>query len=433
MQHYKRGSFRRGFRNILSFTFFTIITVLFFLSSCEDDPSRIGMEFKSVLSQVQPVYVDTFSVYSSVESQDSMQTDHAGYALLGNFMDPVFGWSNASFLTQYRLSDPWNPGHNPDVDSVKLFLKVEDYTGNEVTRQTVNVYELFKNIYFDSLYYSNLDVKDSISEWPVGSATFLPTDSLIVVFLSKTFGRKIMHDTGNLDNQQAFLSHFKGFYVDVNKIAENGNGGFVKINLLAGESYMAIYYHNDVQSGLMFPFYINGYSARVNLFEHHYDEASAASGIRYLNQGLEDSVIYVQGMNGVITKLYIPGIKTFRDSSIIINSARLIIPLSPDDPLASMLKNPEQLILKIKGSHGKYWDIVDRMYYPDFYGGKLDEEKGQYSMGITKHIQEYISGKTEANEFYLMVSDPAYNARRAVLNARLNSNPLKLVIIYSRM
>ncbi len=418
-------------RIVLSVPLLMIIVFLFLLVSCEDNPSQVGLELKNALGQIQPVQVDTISVFSSVETMDSVRSDHSGYSLLGNFQDPVFGWSEASFITQYRLSNPWIPGNNADVDSVKLFLQVNSYTGNEVSEQTVNVYELFQNFYFDSIYYSNLNVKDSISEWPVGSATFHPKDSMIVVSLSKSFGRKIIQDTAVLKDQYLFLSHFKGFYINVNKVSGSGDGGFIRINLLSSESYMALYYHNDLNDQLMFPFYINTYSVRVNLFDHNYEEAPPETRIRYLNQGIEDSVMYVQGMSGVYTHLFIPGFKSFRDSSIILNSVRLIIPVSPDDTLTSTLKNPEKLILKVKESDGRFYDIIDYQY-PEFYGGTLDTETGEYSIGLTKHVQNYLTGNTDVNDFYLTIENSNYDAHRAVLNACLHSNPLKVEVIYTR-
>ena len=405
-----------------------VISLVFLMISCEEDPTQVGLELKSVLGQAQPVLVDTLSVFSSVESLDSARTDHFSYAILGHFQDPVFGGSKASFITQYRLSEPWTPGHNADVDSVKLFLVVNAYNGNETTEQTVNVYELFKTIFFDSLYYSNLNVKDSISEWPVGSATFHPEDTMIVVYLSKTFGRKILNDTAVLKNQDLFLSHFKGFYIDVNKKTGINEGGFVKINLLVAQSYMAIYYHNDLSSQLMFPFYINNYSARVNLFEHHYDEAPENTRIKYLNQGIEDSVMYVQGLSGVYTRLYVPGIETFKDSSIILNSVRLIIPL--DTILPSPIPPPENLNVLVK-KNGLFYQILDAGF-PEFFDGYLNKGEGTYSIGMTKHFQDYLLGKNKDNVFYLMVSNSGLSTERAVLRSRLNSNPMKLEMIYTR-
>ena len=424
-----KGGFSRFFGKILSAVlFFVLPSVILLMVSCEEDPTQIGIELKNVLGQSQPVSVDTISVFSYAESMDSIRSDHFSYAVLGNFQDPVFGWTNASFIAQYRLSQPWTPGHGADVDSVKLYLVVDSYNGNETTGQTVNVYESYKTLNFDSIYYSNMNVKDSISEWPVGSATFHPEDTMIVVYLAPSFGRRIINDTAVLKNQDSFLSHFKGFYIDVNKSTESNTAGFVKINLIAPQSYMAIYYHNDLSSSLMFPFYINSYSSRVNLFEHNYEEAPPDTRIRYLDQDIEDSVLYVQGPAGVYSRLEIPGIKAFRDSGIVLNSVKLILPVDSIPPTA--IRKPPNLSLMVK-DNGKFYHIMDTQL-PDYYDGNLNEKEGNYTIGLTKQLQSYLLGKSDLTTFYLMVNDPGINTERVILRSRLNSNPLKLKIIYTR-
>jgi len=424
----KKDLYRFSRRIISWFLLLPVFLAGLLMISCEDDPSQVGLELKSVLGQIQPVTVDTISVFTSAESMDSVRTDHFDYALLGNFRDPVFGWSDASFITQYRLSEPWNPGHNADVDSVKLFLLVDRYNGNETTPLTVNVYELYKTLFFDSLYYSNLHVTDSISEWPVGSSTFHPEDSVIVVYLSKTFGRKIIGDTAVLDNQDLFLNHFKGFYINTDKTSGNNEGGFIRIHLLAAESYMAIYYHNDLTTQAAYPFYINSYSSRVNIFNHNYDEAPAETRIRYLNQGKEDSVMYVQGMSGVYTRMDIPGMKQFRDSSIILNGVNLIIPV--DTTISTPIQKPSNLSVMIK-ENGVFYQIID-VGLPEFYNGYLYKDSGIYKIGMTKHFQDYLLGKNDYTTLYLMVNNPGVNTERVVLKSRLNSEPLKLELVYTR-
>ncbi len=416
----------RRYRSFL--TFLLVLFPVFMMISCEDEPSQVGLELKSVLGQAQPVMVDTINVYSSVVSMDSVRTDHFDYAVVGNFLDPVFGRTNASFVTQYRLSQPWSPGHNADVDSVKLFLVVDNYNGNMTTEQTLNVYESFKTLFFDSLYYSNFQVKDSISEWPVGSAVIHPVDTMIVVYLSKTFGRKILRDTAVLKNQDLFLSHFKGLYIDVDKASGINEGGLVKINLLTRGSYMAIYYHNDLNPHLMFPFYFNSYSARVNLYEHDYEEAPAATRIKYLDQGIEDSVMYVQGLGGVYTRLDLSGISIFRDSSIILNSVKLIIPV--DTTVFTPAERPGSLSMRFV-QDGTFYNIVDTRY-PEFYDGTLDDKTGLYTIGMTQHFQDYLLGRNDQTVLYLMVNNPSQSTGRIVLRSRLNSDPMVLKIVYTR-
>lgn len=407
-----------------------ILLVFTGLMSCEDDATQIGLEFKEVLNQVQPEYSDTFSIFTSVETIDSLPTSNAAIAILGDYVDPVFGRAKSSFVCQYRLASPWDPGFNAEVDSMKLFLQPDGYYGNGLIKQTVNVYELLMDIYADSTYYSTFDPRDSISEWPIGSATFLPSDSVIEITLSKTYARKIIQDTANLHFQSDFIRAFKGFYMDVDPL--QGDGAFVKINILSTDTYAAIYYHNDTHESLQFLFYINAYAARVNLFEHHYDEASPTTAIPNLNNGQEDSVIYAQGMAGVISRLEIPGLKTLRDSgNIIVNSAQLVFPLSADDPAGSAALHPDKVDVNVI-EDGIFYTLADQQFSEDYYGGTFDDVEEVYSLNITRHIQGYLKGSHDYTTLYLTLPNQVYNPSRVIINGRIHTNPLKLVLTYTR-
>ena len=428
MRKYKRGIWGIVRRPVFLLIF--LVSVLAAVVSCEDDPTDIGLEMKSVLGRVQPVYVDTLVVNTSVWTRDSVRTDHSSSLVVGNTLDPVFGWTNATIVTQYRLSNPWTPGNNADVDSVKLFLVVSDYTGNEVTEQDVRVYESFRTLRIDTIYYSNFQMGDSISEWPVGSATYHPGDSMVTVYLSKSFGRKILRDTAVLKDQALFLSHFKGFFIATDKVSQPGDGGTIEINLLSAETYLAIYYHNDLADNLMYPFYINGYCARLGMYEHRYDEAPAETAIRYLDQETTDTVFYVQGLGGVYTRLTIPGLKRYRDSSIVLNNVHLEIPVH-NDPMGDLIRKPSLLALRV-WRDSVFQDVIDRDA-PEFYDGLYYEDENIYSVNFTGHVQEYLKGKNEDTVYYLMNDVPSFAMERVILNSWYKSEPMRLILIYTEL
>lgn len=406
------------------------VAIMSGISGCEDEATQIGLEFKEVLSQVQPVYTDTFSIFSSTETIDSLPTHNATVAIVGDYVDPVFGRMKSSFVSQFRLESPWEPGFNAEVDSMKIFLESGGYYGNGLIKQTLNVYELLMDIYNDSVYYSTFDPTDSISEWPIGSTTFLPTDSIVEITLSKSFARRIIRDTANLHFQSDFIKAFKGLYFNVDPLP--GEGAVVRFNILSTSSYLVIYYHNDTHESLQFNFYINVYAARINMFSHDYSEAPAETAIRYLNTGIEDSVIYAQGMAGVITKLDIPGLKNLRDSTnIIVNSAQLTFPLSPDDPMGAASEHPDQIDLNVI-DEGVYYNLSDQSFSNDYYGGTFDDETNSYTLNITRHIQGYLKGSHDYTTLYLTLPNQNTNPGRVVLNGRNHSNPLTLKIVYTR-
>ncbi len=431
MQMFKRGTGSTARRPV--FIFLPVFLLIFFagLISCEDEATDIGLELKSVLGRVQPVYVDTLLIHTSVWTRDSVRTDHASKMVVGNLFDPVFGRTTATIATQYRLSHPWTPGNNADVDSVKLFLLVDDYNGNEVTRQRINVYELYRTLRYDTVYYSNFEVGDSISKWPVGSAMFTPGDTMVTVYLSKTFGRKILRDTAVLGDQDLFLSHFKGLYLATDPVSQPGEGGTISLYLLAQETYMAIYYHNDLSDQLMYPFYINGYCARVGMYRHDYGEAPPATAIRYLNQEKSDTVCYMQGLGGVYTKITIPGLDRYKDSSVVLNNVRLEIPYY-EDLLGMAMEKPAILALRVKVRDSLFADVIDRQA-PEFYDGQYDEEAKAYFINFTQQVQNYIQGKEDYRDYYIVADKPSFGMDRLIMNAWHNSRPMRLILIYTEI
>jgi hypothetical protein len=254
---------------------------------------------------------------------------------------------------------------------------------------------------------------------------------MLVVYLSKTFGRKIMRDTAVLHDPDLFLSHFKGFYVTTGKLTQPGEGGFAEVNLLEAQTFLAIYYHNDLSEQLMFPFYINNYCARAGLYEHRYDEAPPETAIRYLNQEKDDTVLYVQGLSGVYSKLTIPGLDRYKDSSVVLNSARLEIPYHPD-PMGNIMRKPSLLALKVKMGDSIYVDVLDRQV-PEFYDGIYYEDDNLYVINFTGQVQRYLLGRNDNKDFYLMVDYPSFDMERVVLNAWDNSEAMRLVLIYTEL
>ena len=426
--------FKRGMgRNAWIPEILPVFLLIFFtgLSSCEDEATDIGLELKSVLGRVQPVYVDTLLIHTSVWTMDSVRTDHASKMVVGNVLDPVFGRTTATIATQYRLSRPWIPGNNADVDSVKLFLVVDKYNGNGVTPQRINVYELYRTLRYDTIYYSNFEVGDSISKWPVGSALYTPGDTMITVYLSKTFGRKIIRDTAVLKDQDLFLSHFKGLYLTTDPVSQTGKGGTILLNLLAQENYLALYYHNDLSAQEMYPFYINGYCARVGMYRHDYDAAPPATAIRYLDQEKSDTVCYLQGLCGVYTKITIPGLDRYKDSSIVLNNVRLEIPYHAD-PFGMVMEQPSLLALRVKLGDSLFVDVIDRQI-PEFYDGHYDEDANAYYINFTQQVQDYLTGKNNFRDFYIVADQPSFGMDRLIMNAWHNSRPMRLILLYTEI
>ncbi len=420
------------------------ILFLFLLVSCEKEPSEIGLNFKTH-EKLNIFFSDTSSISALTYSMDSTRSDETPYALAGVVNDMVFGTSEASFLAQIKLPEAISPGENIVVDSVVLFLILDSlYTyGDLFTELNLKVYELEKRLYLDSTYYSNLDISDSISLDVKGSQNFFTTDSIIEIHLDNSLGEKILSDTNALKSQEDFLNHFNGLYIEANEII-SGNGVISSFNLLDYRSRMLLYFSNSEEDSLYTTFIFNESSVRVNMFEHDKSTANPSYKINHINDDVQDTVIYIQGMAGLYSKITLPYLKNWVDSMpLAVNKAEFIIPLSIDDPTTVDVPPPRNFELLYKDEEGELNTILDSYYTSDYFGGVLEDDDEFIRFTITSHVQEYLEelsrGDTLAssftkNEFYLRVQNPSFVSNRIILTSPTNVlNKMRFKFTYTKI
>lgn len=414
-------------------TIFLFFPVLFlFLYSCEEPPSDIGIGFKLPDQRMSVYESDTITVTGLVYTMDSIRGDDPVYSLLGERLDPVFGTAKASVVTQLRLSDRFEPGEGARVDSIFLILMKKDVYGDENAMMHLTVRQSFNTIFLDSTYYSNYNVHDSLGTEILGSVDYLAGDSVIKIALDTSFGNWLISDPDALVSQAAFQSHFKGLYLESENIS-GGEGGITVVDLLSFGSGVAMFYSNNVTDSLRFEFEINSQTARISIFEHDYTTADEATKIHHLDDGIQDTVIYVQGMSGVFTKLSLPYFETWRDSMpMAINMAEFIIELN-DTTTSALEGNPpaDAYDLLLKDEEGKFSLPLDVTFGEDYSGGKLDTSTVHFR--LTQHLQDYLEGNNDLSDFYLYVRSQQTVPNRTIFNSPLNSNKIKFRFVYTKI
>jgi len=294
----------------------------------------------------------------------------------------------------------------------------------------MEVYQSFKTIYLDSMYYSNLNLSDSIGTVPLGVQSYTLVDSVIKVYLDPGFGDWLISDTSALVSQSEFQSHFKGFYVTSEELFV-GSGGITIINLLSFGSKLELYYRNSETDSLSFDFEIDTYAAKVNLFEHDYSTADEATKIQHLNDHVEDSVVYVQGMAGTFTKLLIPNLSVWKDSMpLAVNHAEFVINMY-DEFSNQVFPSAEEFDMMVKNQDETYERPIDSYFGNEYFGGQLNDSIVKFT--ITTQIQDYLEDKNENNEFYLFVRHQEYKPNRSIFSSPINSNKLKFRFTYTRI
>jgi len=429
------------------------ISALLLAFSCTKKPERIGDNLQPDQNNIELFYTDTISVEAYSVTEDSIRTDKPANILFGSMKDPIFGTTVAGFYTQLRLSTNGHDfGANPQLDSLVLQLAYSGYYGDTATRQTMRVYELKKNIYADSSYYSTTVLPfgetdfatyefapKPKSPFPFNKDTLAP---LIRVPLSANYtalGEKILSATeSDLETTDKFKEFFNGLYVTADPVASGGSISY--FDLPSKLSSLTIYYKNDSTDSLRYQFYITASDARFNRFDHNGFQDASQDLINQVVQG--DTLagrqkLYAQAMNGVKTKIRFPNITKMQHPSgykMIINEAKLIMYASD---LAEDYGAPSQMSLVINDKDKTYKVLLDQLQGDSYFGGTYKSSIKGYEFRVTRYIQHMtLAGESEENYgLYFMVNGASSKADRWVFNGTTPSGDalksLKLKLTYS--
>ena len=129
--------------------------------------------------------------------------------------DPIFGYSSSAFCTQILLlNNNIELGSNPVIDSVILTYSYNDYYGELVEFNSIDIYSLEEDIYRDSIYYSSSSFISNLNQNWVEDYNLIQGNNSLRIKLKNEFGQDILNlgDAGIVDNQ-VFLESFKGISV----------------------------------------------------------------------------------------------------------------------------------------------------------------------------------------------------------------------------
>lgn len=417
-------------KNTLKNSNFFLLCLLALLFSCEKNPSDIGLNLQDENEIIIGNLIDTVTIKAFTKREDSLSSDEKTYALLGSYLDPVFGYTEASFVTQMRLaSSNISFGENPIADSIVMCLDYRSYYGDTTIAQTIEIYELEKSIYLDSTYYSNFNIGDyTPSQKLIGTKTYLPqpNDSCLVIRLNDTFAQQIVSaNSDQLLNNDNFLQFFKGFYVRTQPNMDQSS--IIYFNLLSTKSKVTLYYHNS-EGSQKYDFVFNSSCARINLFNHNYDLSTISS----INDTTgSDSLLFLQAMSGLNAKITFPYISNFTNFPLLaFVRAELIVPIKTDDASSSIYKAPSKLLLVAYNNNGEYEFLPDYFVGTDYFGGNVNNEYTEYRFNISRYIQQLAYKQRSDFGIALFVADNRISANRVIIKGPKCTNGMRLSITY---
>lgn len=396
----------------------------FFLAlftSCNNS-EEVGLDFITPGERFHYVVDSSAVITATTLRQDSLTSEKRSASLLGCMNDPVFGRSTAHLLSQFRLSsNDVEFGEAAVIDSTVLLMKYLSWYGDTTTRQDIRIYELTRDLFIDSTYYSNLDISgfyDPASPIGIFSYQPLPGQDSVLIRLSDSFGQKILDaDTSYLTDNTTWLTFFKGLFIQALPVEQGGS--VISYNFTGGGSRFTLYYHNADSDSLSYEVIINSNCTWINLFEHDYS-ASSLPGL--INDSLyAHPEVFLHGMSGTRAhvKLELPDeILSLAESGVAINKAELVFSIA-DDPTAGFFARPLSLRVFNARPDGTNQFIDDLSVGEDYYGGTFDKTAGTYSFNIGRHLQTLVHPDTaqrvDNNGLFLVLSEERTSAARLLL------------------
>jgi hypothetical protein len=433
------------------------------LFSC-NDPTVIGsdllsgdqldIEFTDTLTlRARTVTNDSFTVWGPTPNGVNFQN-----FVFGDFQDPIFGRSVASIYSQFVTSTSLPRFEAGQVlDSVVLLVAYnKDLSYGKLDEPfTMEVYRMSEGLDADEKYINT----DSFSVFPapLASATFIPnlTDSLTVLEPNADTMRAVkvvphlrirmdggggiidsifsQVDSATFANDSSFLELLKGFWLK----PASQNHGMLSFNMRNTNTALR-YYYTDGTDKKTYDFRIFTGNPVVLHQRNYYAGSEVAE---YLAQGGEisnDSVLFMQGLNGVNIDFEIPYADELKD--VIINKAELVLPIRtlPNDT------DDYGLVAQIYATERVTDDslaIVEDIFlanlsrptedFGNYFGGRPTTD-GYYKLSLTAHLQRMLEGNASKN-LRLTVYVRSERAARLVLAGPSHpTTPAKLRVSFTR-
>jgi hypothetical protein len=418
--------------------------MILLMSSCEEKAMKIGNEILPGNDFVTIKSIDTLRVKSYTMYDDSIRTDSPTRSYLGEIYDPYFGSTTAEFVSQIRLGGSWDDLPF-SVDSVKLFLHGLSRVGSSTMKHYLKISEIAEQIYPDSAYYSNKKVittgfEVSDIEIPILSADTNDLELTVPV----EFGNYLLRDTAKLfysNTVPDFRTFFKGLYF---QIQPSPDPMLISLSLAqpttlgAFVNYFGIFMSNPAGETKEFIFVLDATNknAAYNKFLHNFSTASPDKKIQHINDSYIDTLSYLQYLNGVYTKVVLPGLAGLKNDpamkNIAVNKARLTIPVQFDGTLYKATSVPYSLILRYRSKAGVKYVVPDYDIDPshNFFNGTLDTVANVYNFNIPAFVQGYLRDETGQVEPQLEVFQGS-GTRNVILKANNSKTPVKFQFTYT--
>ena len=408
---------------------------MFFLVACERGNGSIGSG-KFVDERPELGEKLTFPVVSYSIGWDSVSTKNPSQVTLGNYDDPVFGRTNASFVSRILLSKSSHDfGQGTVCDSVKVRIAYSGYYGVEGDNIHLEVSPVSSEIIDSIPYYSNgsinhgspivdtliiLAPRDTVFNGVDELVGYLTFDADPAYFQENIFDAAVNGESHFSDNAD-FVKEVPGLW-----FRDIGTGSTIAgyFNLEATGSLIELYYHTGVDDtvakifDLTFGQNFSDPSLSYNLFSNDYSTASFDIDIMDTVNG--EVLTYVQGGSGVRSYLKFPGLDSLICKEYSINRADLSFDVLQGT--AGLYRFPSSIIV-IQDLDSTQQLIKDYTSAINSTGGivsRTDVREFNYTFNVTRMVHDFINERKEILPVMLAPASSSGNLHRVVLGGGMH-------------
>ena len=423
-----------------------VLLLSLFFSSCKKENTDIGLN--QLGDQLKGVFTDTMTVITHTKLMKPLKTGLPAYLMCGDYFDPVFGSTQASFYSEIypRAFGSSVDFGTPQIDSVVLSLVYKGYYGRPAPLH-FKVYEVSDTITNGISYYST-SVKPYNSAFPLADVILEPNTLDSVHADGQTYAPqlRIKLDKNLLSglavnslytSWTSFRSVFNGIYVEATATGLSGNRAIYSFVPGDAHTKVTLYYHN-LQDGIAYTFdyLLGGNTGRFNHFNHDYSTAAPSILTQVNDTDInQESTLYIQGLGGLQTKLYIPHLFDLqKNGPVAINKAEIVLKADPNT-LDDYYLTPTQLVMVALDDTDGYLTTSDLLEGNAYGGGTYDATNKEYHFNIARYLQQVLYGSTTFRGLMIIPQGGAVLPNRVVLGGGSVSSPyrIKLNLTYTKL
>lgn len=445
--------------NLKSLLYSLLAVGLFSAIGCSKS-SELGL---SLVEQEQSdiLFSDTSTVILTTKKADPIATSGRSVMVCGAYSDADWGESIASIYMNFRLNNTGATFPNSVFDSLVLTLAYDTYghygelrtNKPTATSQVWEIARVLEDIEESTDYKSNHTFQtdpnllksnfqftpNDTSKVTVGSTTMNPhlrirLDDQAGIDLGKMFMDPQGSAADIYESNTKFKNWFKG--IQIRPASNNpSNGSIVRFKSKNALTKLTLYYtdtSNNGSAAKTFEFLTNEDAEVVSTFQ-------LTHPVHLTDNLPTDTVVYVQGLDGLHTKVEFPNVGNLGD--VIINKAELVLMLA--DTGTNEHPEPLQLVAKRKDASGNLVVIDDvitalnsssgNSYYA--FGGVLESigsNKFVYRMFLSQQMQDFVDGTISDRSIYITLPSALDPGRVQLINHQ-GVNKAKLYLTYTKI